>query len=547
MKRIAGCPPGPVSFEPLESRLLLSAPQATLAADDITAGGLKAYGFVVEYASDVALNLNSLDGNDILVTGPGGYSRSARLMSVLDTGNPLAVSAIYRIEAPGGTWEAGDNGTYDIHLLAGQVANTAAQTNLAATLGSITVNAGDDTLAQNAPLVLGTLTGLTVLTNLETVLVPVRRIEFVMTGTGTKAQFIQLDSADEEAGLSIRLLRRLNEKVEEVKIGKGNDKTFKAQNPRSRRISLENQPAGTYIIEVRSSGSPEGGDTRYKTPDQYDPFIISRRNPHFSIAINPATAPTPDLFAAALDVTRFPATLVPGETFNAKVRVTNIGIGKARGSINVELYFSADQTLDDNDTIIGTTAATTTISSLGYIKVEVKSNNISLKQNQSRNITVKATIPSNLPAGAYFIIAKVQTGDLMPEVSVANNSIASTAAVSLTPGFGAFAGREGVIMRYLETDGTEVTLKLTGPGFGILTFNGGVPSILVRNTTAASRLTITTRFGTNAWTIDNFTAGDGGDPATSIGSLLAATTTLLGAATASGTIGAARFKNVTFP
>jgi len=532
----------PALLEPLEARVLLSAPQATLAADDITAGGTRAYTFVVEYESDIALNLNSLDTGDIMVTGPNGYSRTARLMGVINTVNPLAVSAVYRIEAPGNNWDPTDDGVYNIGLVAGEVANTAAETNAAAALGSFNVSAAGNSLNIDTPRILGTLTEFTVLTNLNTVSIPIRRFEFTMTGTGTKDHFIQLDFADGEAIPSIRLLRRLNGSFQRAGSVTRNKATFNTDDTASRRVSLKDVTAGTYILEIDSRNStPTRGEAAYSTEDAYAPFTVSRRNPQFSLAINPATAPTPDLLAATLTTAGTPATLVPGDAIKARLVITNIGAGKARGSTNIELYLSTDQTLDGNDVLVGTDATRTTVSSKGHTSVKFQSNDYTIAAGKSRTVSITGTAPSNLAAGSYFLIARVQTGDLMPEVSTANNVIASAAAFDFTHSFGAFAGRTGVPMRYLESDGTEVTVKLTGPGSGQLTFNAGVPSIVLAGTTSASRLTITTRFGFNLWRIEDLIVPD------SIGTVTATTTTLLGAANVTGTLGSAKFKNVTLP
>jgi large repetitive protein len=64
----------------------------------------------------VAIDVSSLDSNDILVTGPNSYSQTATFVSVNNTTNGTPRTATYRITAPGGTWDNADNGTYTVQM-----------------------------------------------------------------------------------------------------------------------------------------------------------------------------------------------------------------------------------------------------------------------------------------------------------------------------------------------------------------------------------------------------------------------------------------------
>jgi hypothetical protein len=506
-------------LEGLEPRLLLSAPQALLDADDITRGGDKARTFVVEYQSDAALNLDSLDGQDILVTGPAGYSQNARFMGVIDTGNPLAIRALYRIEAPGGRWDGPDNGTYDVALRAGQVANALTETNAAAALGSFNVDADEIGFGDGLSGDLGILAGFTLLTNLnQSQLATPRQVEFQMTGTGTADNFIQIDFAEDESAVAMTLFRRVNGKLVHVADASG----FKApakndQDAKSRRIKLNKLTAGTYVLQLT------GG------------------NPNFSLAINPATTLTPDLAAVALLAPNAPDTLIPGDTFNTKVTMTNIGNGKLSNSVIVDLYLSTDQTFDAGDVLVGTNAVRTFVAPFGYTRVFANRNQTSLAPGKSKTVTIKVTVPSNLVEGQYFLIAHVDGTELTPEPDELNNAIASAAAFDFTFGFGTFAQRRSAVLRYLDPDGTRVTFRLSGNGSGRIVFNSGVPSLVFDGTDNRTRVTITTSGGQKQWAFDDLTIDN------SIASLVARTTELQGAVSVAGTIGKATFKNVKLP
>ncbi len=80
-----------------------AAPQVTsLAVANITVGGA-AHSFTVVFSDNLALDVSSLDGSDIRVTGPGSFNQLATFVSVTPvSGTPR--TAAYRISAPGGTW-----------------------------------------------------------------------------------------------------------------------------------------------------------------------------------------------------------------------------------------------------------------------------------------------------------------------------------------------------------------------------------------------------------------------------------------------------------
>ena len=85
------------------------------------------------------------DGSDIRVTGPSNFNQAGSLVSVSSSTNGTPRTATYRIPAPGGSWDAADNGPYSVGLQSSQVADTSGNTALSETLGTFNVNiaAGD--------------------------------------------------------------------------------------------------------------------------------------------------------------------------------------------------------------------------------------------------------------------------------------------------------------------------------------------------------------------------------------------------------------------
>ena len=97
--------------------------------------GSSTHSFVVEYTDNVAVDASDLDNTDILVLGPNGFSQAATFVGAVPNSDTSPLSATYRIDAPGGSWDAADNGAYYAHLLADEVSDTSGNTALPEELG----------------------------------------------------------------------------------------------------------------------------------------------------------------------------------------------------------------------------------------------------------------------------------------------------------------------------------------------------------------------------------------------------------------------------
>jgi hypothetical protein len=99
-------------------------PVPVLNVANLTQGGSPSHDCSVTYTDATAVKLASLDANDLVVTGPNGYSNLVEFVGadLPDNGSPLTGS--YSIPAPNGVWNDSDNGTYTITLQAGAVEDT---------------------------------------------------------------------------------------------------------------------------------------------------------------------------------------------------------------------------------------------------------------------------------------------------------------------------------------------------------------------------------------------------------------------------------------
>jgi glucose/arabinose dehydrogenase len=124
-----------------QSQLFLAVdPTATLDAANITTRGEQTYTFQVTYNDDTAIDVSSLDSNDILVTGVNGFSQLATLVSVDNNTNGTPRTATYQINAPSDQWSVSNNGIYNIALQANQVSDTSGTFAKANNLGSFVVD-----------------------------------------------------------------------------------------------------------------------------------------------------------------------------------------------------------------------------------------------------------------------------------------------------------------------------------------------------------------------------------------------------------------------
>jgi Ca2+-binding RTX toxin-like protein len=94
----------------------------------------------VVYADNTAIDLSSLDSNDVRVTGPDGFDQLATFIRVEPGINGTPRTVTYRIDAPGGIWNPTDNGSYTITVRANQVKDNLGNTVVARTVGTFQVN-----------------------------------------------------------------------------------------------------------------------------------------------------------------------------------------------------------------------------------------------------------------------------------------------------------------------------------------------------------------------------------------------------------------------
>ena len=95
--------------------------------------------FAVMHSDDVAVSIASIGDGDIVVTGPRRYKRYAKLFKKGSALDAAAILATYQITAPGGVWDAADNGVYTLWLCAGRTSDASGKICAKTKLGTFKV------------------------------------------------------------------------------------------------------------------------------------------------------------------------------------------------------------------------------------------------------------------------------------------------------------------------------------------------------------------------------------------------------------------------
>ena len=111
-------------------------PTASGSASNITSASSSTHSITVEYRDNVAVDASDIGTGDIQVTGPNAFSQTATFVSVSSSSDGTPKTGTYRITAPGGSWDAADNGTYTVSMIASQVSDTSDNFVAAGVLGT---------------------------------------------------------------------------------------------------------------------------------------------------------------------------------------------------------------------------------------------------------------------------------------------------------------------------------------------------------------------------------------------------------------------------
>jgi hypothetical protein len=116
-------------------------PQAVAQLANLTQSLTGPAQFTVTYSDNVGINASTLSDGDVRVTGPGGYDRTARFVSVDVAGNGTPRTATYAIDPPDNVaWTLLNNGVYTVWMQTNQVSDTEGAWVAAGQLGPFSVD-----------------------------------------------------------------------------------------------------------------------------------------------------------------------------------------------------------------------------------------------------------------------------------------------------------------------------------------------------------------------------------------------------------------------
>jgi uncharacterized protein YkwD len=165
------------------------------------------------------------------------------------------------------------------------------------------------------------------------------------------------------------------------------------------------------------------------------------------------TVALPDL-VGVFGAGAFATTVVPGDTLRVPLVLTNQDHADAVGTIYVALYASTDPGF-------GTQTA------LGA-PVRVS---LSLAALASRAYTLSVVVPTDLPAGDYYVRAVIDSTNVIAESDETNNTVTSAGTQAVAWRFGTFDGRRNASLTLKDFLGSPVVFALSGGGYGEITGN----------------------------------------------------------------------------
>lgn len=175
---------------------------------------------------------------------------------------------------------------------------------------------------------------------------------------------------------------------------------------------------------------------------------------------------------------QIPEFIVPGQRIELDVVLFNAGESPTAGQAVVQYFASRDEELDAGDTLLATVRRGGRLAAGGEAA-----------------FTDRFVVPQTLGLGSYILFARVNmAGD--PDES--NNLDRIDGPVPLILAFGAGENFRLPSLSFTTPEGTLVTARITGPGFGVFVADDDEGlGLLVESTDARTSVIITTARGAN--------------------------------------------------
>ncbi len=280
------------------------APTAASAPTNVMTAGATSYTFTATYTDFAAINVSTINTGDVSVNLPLGFSTTPTFVSVDNPANGTPRTATYSFTPPGGSWDAADNGTYNVVMQSGQVQNTSNVAVSAGRIATFTVNISTPTPTSTSSAT-STPTpscGTTVSYTSPAVSIPDNLpagvdITLPVSGVGT---ITDLNFRFDTAGACDATVGNTNAAVDHTFIG---DLTFKLTSPVGNSFSFQARRGGTrenicltnfnegvgfpFISTLTSvSGSPESGNFSPETTGMFTDFVGQNANGNWILNVS---------------------------------------------------------------------------------------------------------------------------------------------------------------------------------------------------------------------------------------------------------------------
>lgn len=180
------------------------------------------------------------------------------------------------------------------------------------------------------------------------------------------------------------------------------------------------------------------------------------------------------------------STLVPGDQLRVALSVLNSGQAAGAGTMTVSLYLSTDDQFDGPDT----DAPDTLVADFADLTAKIA-------PGKSKSFDLSFAVETAMPTGSYFLIAVVDSANVVDESVEDDNLAVAEAALNFGYQFGDL-GNRAASMTLPDADGTLVTFTLKGNGTGSLVLNDdGTWDVRLDDTDRKSQFTITTKKSKN--------------------------------------------------
>ncbi len=185
---------------------------------------------------------------------------------------------------------------------------------------------------------------------------------------------------------------------------------------------------------------------------------------------------------------QLPSIVVPGDKGAVTFVLTNNGSKTVAGRIAIQLFASTNGKIDSSSTQVALPS--------------LQSKAINLKPSKSIKIKVRFIVPLTLQPANYKFLAQVIAGSGITSADVFGGVFTSS-SVKLVTQFGTVGNRHNVTLLQQNSDGTQSSFSLSGPGTG--TWVSNTASLSLNGTTGASQLKILNRGGNHLTSINTVT------------------------------------------